>query len=1186
MNWKSRKPPAIRVLLVEDNPGDADLVKEGAEAERHRPVRFETCASLAEALDSIDKNPPDVVLLDLGLPDSMGIETFEHLHEAAPNMPIIVLTGNDDVTTAVCCIERGAHDYLIKGRVESFIASAIHNTVARAKTQDALNESRENIERMVADSQDPIVVLGLDHAVLFANRAASVLFGEQIDPGRRFDVLLGEEQPQEFDVPRADGSAATVAMRIGDTCWHGEPARVLSFRDVTERNASAARLEHLTMALKAIRNVNQLIVREKDPATLIGATCELLIETRGYNGAWICLGNPQGQPSLLAQAGWEERFKPFASMLEGGSWSGCHALSASASDGFVLLQPEDACQGCPLSGEYNHDLAAVVALRYEGQDFGTLGVSFPKSVAMNQEEKSLLLELAADIAFAIYDIEITRRHQEAEKQFQVITESSADAIFITNQSGRYVYVNAAACELLGYTSEELLQMGIADIVVRDAVEANWKRFQEVQEKGRRFFELELVRKDGSVIPVDLNAVLLPNGLVYGSCRDLTERKRAEQALKNSEAKHKLAQKVAHIGHWELNSDEGMPTWSEEIFRILGLDPSASEPSLAEHEAFIHPDDWVLLQRAVREGLESGTPFDLQFKILRAGGEVGWVHAIGTAQTSAAGNTTVMFGTAQDITELKQAQREIAERERLLSTITTNMFDMVSLADTEVRCTYASPSFRQVGHEPDDIVGRHFYDFVHDEDREQVVTLLADPQNTSETRRAVYRFRRGNGSYAWLESIGKVLSDDQGRPTGLLFSSRDMTTYKELQSQLAQSDRLSSMGMLAAGVAHEINNPLSYVLYNLESLMEDLPGLLHAVGRVQSKLVESNGPTGISVELSEKLNPMLLDDILARFRDALGGTHRIRDIARSLGTFSRVERDELVPVNLMRVIEAAVNMCFNEIKYRAQVVKDYGEIPTVMGSEGRLSQVFLNLLVNAAHAIVEGDVENNEIRLRTWTEGATVCAEVRDTGKGIEPKHMTQLFEPFFTTKEIGVGSGLGLPISKGIIEGYGGTIDVESEPGQWTSFRIRLPVSGEQVVPACATAEAVQEKRLLGRILIVDDEDGIRAALERMLREHETVAVSSGEMAMKILEGDRAFDFILCDMMMAKVSGMELHAWLLQRDPGLANRIVFITGGAFTPRAREYLKNVGNHRLEKPFDVVKFKRVVAELVRTSGRTDV
>jgi CheY-like chemotaxis protein len=255
----------------------------------------------------------------------------------------------------------------------------------------------------------------------------------------------------------------------------------------------------------------------------------------------------------------------------------------------------------------------------------------------------------------------------------------------------------------------------------------------------------------------------------------------------------------------------------------------------------------------------------------------------------------------------------------------------------------------------------------------------------------------------------------------------------------------------------------------------------------------------------------------------------------------------------------------------------------MANEGQLSQVFLNLLINASHAIEEGNVEENEIRVRTWAEGDHVFAEVVDTGRGIPKENFGRLFEPFFTTKKIGVGSGLGLAISKNIIESYAGTIDVKSEIGRGTRLTVCLPMHVDATAPTVAAAGIGARSPGRGRILIVDDEEEIRIAMVRMLREHDTVHVGSGREAKRLLGNDHDFDLILCDMMMPDLSGMDLHDWLASNHPFLAKQFIFITGGVFTPRAREYLNKVDNIRLEKPFNIAEFKEVVSELVLSAKR---
>ena len=257
------------------------------------------------------------------------------------------------------------------------------------------------------------------------------------------------------------------------------------------------------------------------------------------------------------------------------------------------------------------------------------------------------------------------------------------------------------------------------------------------------------------------------------------------------------------------------------------------------------------------------------------------------------------------------------------------------------------------------------------------------------------------------------------------------------------------------------------------------------------------------------------------------------------------------------------------------------LPRIWASEGKLSQVFLNLLINAAHAIDEGDVPNNRIQVRTWSHGDDVFAEVSDTGKGISEENLARIFEPFFTTKSAEEGSGLGLPICRNIIGDFGGDIRVESELGRGTRFTVRLPVArGASQLPPVLPAIAVKELSLVrGRILIVDDEPPILSMLGKLLGpEHEIVCAHSGEAARDILERDQSFDVILCDLMMAGMTGMDLHGWLATHHATLAAHVVFLTGGACTRQATEYLAKVDNVRVDKPYERVKLRRLMRDRV--------
>ncbi len=381
--------------------------------------------------------------------------------------------------------------------------------------------------------------------------------------------------------------------------------------------------------------------------------------------------------------------------------------------------------------------------------------------------------------------------------------------------------------------------------------------------------------------------------------------------------------------------------------------------------------------------------------------------------------------------------------------------------------------------------------------------------------------------------------------------------KKMQAQLVISERMASMGTLAAGVAHEINNPLSCVMANLDLAASDL--------------AERGAKLGLTAEFGE---------VQEGLHDAREASERIRNIVRDLKIFSRSEEDKTGPVDIERVMESTLRMAWNEIRHRARLVKNYGKTPPVEASESRLGQVFLNIVVNAAQAIAEGRADNNEIRISTSTDpsgGAVV--EIADTGPGMPPDVLAQLFTPFFTTKPIGVGTGLGLSICHGIVTGLGGSIGVTSELGKGTAFRISLPPALAEVLVAASPLALDVPARRRGKILVVDDEPMIAKVVRRTLSaEHEVVGVGSADEALKRIGAGERFDVILCDLMMPQMTGMDLHAELSRVAPEQAERMIFLTGGAFTPRARAFLDQTPNQRIEKPFHVRHLRALINDRI--------
>jgi CheY-like chemotaxis protein len=281
-----------------------------------------------------------------------------------------------------------------------------------------------------------------------------------------------------------------------------------------------------------------------------------------------------------------------------------------------------------------------------------------------------------------------------------------------------------------------------------------------------------------------------------------------------------------------------------------------------------------------------------------------------------------------------------------------------------------------------------------------------------------------------------------------------------------------------------------------------------------------------------------------------------------------------------VLESALRMASNEIRHRANIVRRYTGVPPIHGNEARLGQVFLNLIVNAAQAIPEGRASENRIGLSIHVgENDRVVVEVSDTGSGIPPQVVARIFDPFFTTKAPGVGTGLGLAICQRIVIRYGGDIAAESQPGHGTTFRVSLR-RARTALPSADAIPAEQRAKRKGRVLVVDDEPMLCSAVERILSvEHDVTVVQSARRALEILKDDARFDVILSDLMMPQMTGIELHAALVKIAPELAAKMVFMTGGAFSPSASSFLESASNPTIDKPFKPAALRRVVQTLIK-------
>ena len=442
--------------------------------------------------------------------------------------------------------------------------------------------------------------------------------------------------------------------------------------------------------------------------------------------------------------------------------------------------------------------------------------------------------------------------------------------------------------------------------------------------------------------------------------------------------------------------------------------------------------------------------------------------------------------------------------------------------------------------------------VYPADVERVRTTLKRAVKGKPSGFLEFRIVRPGGEVRTLQIRSRVIAGEDGTPARIVCATQDITEHRDTAARLVFTDRMSSVGALAGGVAHEINNPLAFISAHLELIG-------HEHGAV------------------------LPPDAVTLLAETRVGVERIAAVVRGLQQFASSDESQRTSLDVQSVLDLAVQMVGNQLRHRARLVKAYTPLPQVVANQATLAQVFVNLLVNAAEAIDEGATERNEVLIATRTDAAGwAIIEIRDTGRGVPDAIKSQIFDPFFTTKPIGQGTGLGLSMCLGIVRSLGGEIGFTSAPGAGSVFRVALPPSAQPTRAAETSPPAVEQPVRRSRVLIVDDEVVFANALRRLLSRdrHEITIVTSGKDALARAQAGEKFDAILCDLMMPAMSGMELHAQLTACAPDLAARMIFLTGGAFSPAAKQFLTSVPNAWFEKPCELDTLRAAIVRVAKS------
>ena len=581
----------------------------------------------------------------------------------------------------------------------------------------------------------------------------------------------------------------------------------------------------------------------------------------------------------------------------------------------------------------------------------------------------------------------------------------------------------------------------------------------------------------------LKTVAAQMGIAIAQANLLEQDKQQRLKIEQSEASLAAAQKIAHIGSWEFDVVTNKITWSEEVFRIFGLDSTVPEPTSVQFLKMCHPDDRDLFQQTVSLAISQGTSYKKELRFLHPSGQILYVEGRGEAVYNETPEVIKLLGTVMDITDRKQAEAALQiSEERFYLAFEGSAMGLWDWNLATGEAYFNSRWKTMLGYEVDEVKNSFgaWEQLVHPEDLGSAKAAInAHLEGKKPTYEKEFRMLTKSGEWKWILAQAKVMERDAlGNPLRMTGTHTDISDRKQAQvdlqfselrerekaqqleqtlqhlknaqAQLIQAEKMSSVGQMVAGVAHEINNPISFIYGNI------IPAAQYAQDLVKLiQLYRQHYPEPVP-EIAEELAETELDFIAEDFPKIMAsmqqGANRIKQIVLSLRNFSRLDEKERKLIDIHEGIESTLVILQHRLqsqpeRQEIQVIKNYGELPNVECYPAQLNQVFMNLLLNSIDAVEESSAnctgKVNLIRIVTEISSENqVCVRIADSGAGIPPEVQSRMFDQFFTTKPIGSGTGLGLSISYQIIKDtHGGKLWCDSEVGRGTEFAIELPIS-------------------------------------------------------------------------------------------------------------------------------------------------
>jgi PAS domain S-box-containing protein len=766
--------------------------------------------------------------------------------------------------------------------------------------------------------------------------------------------------------------------------------------------------------------------------------------------------------------------------------------------------------------------------------------------------------------------------KQSEERFRGLFEHSLIGIYRTTSDGAILMANQALVDMLGYSSvEELTQRNLE----QSGFEADYPRlqFKELIEREGDVRGLESVwtRRDGTRLVVRESARNIRdtqgNSIYFeGTVEDIPGRKQAEDALRRSEQFLAQSQRIAHLGNWTLDLETGTLTWSDEMYRIYGVSPDAFVVTIDTFVALVHPDERSAMRSWIDAVLSGNKPGSLEFRLVRPDGAIRVIEEEGEIRVNAENKPILMVGTAQDVTERKRAEQNLARLHRQHDLILSSAAEGILGLDPEGNHTFVNPAAaKMLGYDVEELLGRHSHSTWHHTKADgrsypkEECQIYAAYRDGTVRRVSSEVFWRKDGTSFPVEYASMPIYE-QRRLVGAVVTFTDITerTRAErerasLEAQFRQAQKMETVGRLAGGIAHDFNNLLTVINGTAELILMD---------------VRDDDPLGADLHVIQHAG------------------QRAASLTRQLLAFSRKQIMKLEGLNLSTLLADLQGMLQRLIREDiVLVVRPATKVGHVMADVAQIEQVVMNLVVNARDAMPHGGrltIETRDVALDeayaaahpSVQPGPHVMLAISDTGVGMDTETLARIFEPFFTTKELGKGTGLGLSTVYGIVQQSGGSIGVSSEVGKGTTFTIYLP-RVEAVARKVQPTPTVTSVRGTETLLIVEDEEAVRGLAQRILQVagYTVLTAGHGGEALLVLERhDGPVHLLVTDMVMPGMSGRELATRLEKISP--RTKVLFTSGYTDEAILHTGLLDETINFVGKPYTAVELRRRVREVL--------